>query len=478
MMLVTRSIALATATLGFAVLQEDTPQESTNLAAQTDVLETPAVTIPAPVVATPESRAIDLALCLDTSGSMQGLIESAKQRLWTLVNDLALAEPTPRLRVALLTYGTPTNGEENGYVKIQVPLTEDLDMVSMKLFELTTSGGDEYVSRVTQKAAMELPWSPESKAIKMIVVAGNETAEQDPLVTLEKACGQAIQKGIVVHSLYCAQGGQYAQQRAQGLSNSVATSTPVSPNSQTGTTVVAAPMDPIAQSWKKVAQLADGAFAMIDQNSGVVVIETPMDQELAALSTALNDTYIPYGSDSRWNLSNQCAQDVNAATMNGEAAASRAVAKAGKLYVCGWDLIDAIAQETVKLEDVERDQLPEELREKTDEELKAHIDTLKAKRKETQDKILALNEKREVWLANKRNELGTDESTSFDTPLRKAIRELTLARGFRFPAPKSVAVSEETGADTGGSDSADTGSTAETAPVTEFSKQHEEGRFW
>ena len=39
----------------------------------------------------PATRDIDLAICLDTSGSMTGLIESAKQRLWALVNDLALA---------------------------------------------------------------------------------------------------------------------------------------------------------------------------------------------------------------------------------------------------------------------------------------------------------------------------------------------------------------------------------------------------
>ena len=120
---------------------------------------------------------IDLAICLDTSGSMEGLIESAKQRLFALVNDLAKAEPAPRLRISILTFGSPSNGADNGWVKTVVPLTTDLDLVYMKLFELRTDGGEEYVARVADIAAKQLAWSTEPGALKIIVVAGNESAE-------------------------------------------------------------------------------------------------------------------------------------------------------------------------------------------------------------------------------------------------------------------------------------------------------------
>ena len=98
----------------------------------------------------PAPQAIDLAICLDTSGSMSGLINSAKQKLWDIVNDLAMAEPAPKLRVALLTYGNLGHEAENGWVGVASDLTDDLDVISQKLFALTTNGGTEYVGRVLQ----------------------------------------------------------------------------------------------------------------------------------------------------------------------------------------------------------------------------------------------------------------------------------------------------------------------------------------
>ena len=395
------------------------------------------------------ARDIELAICIDTSGSMDGLIESAKQRLWALVNDLAVAEPTPRLRVALLTYGSPTYGEESGYVAVQVPLTEDLDMVSMKLFELGTNGGDEYVARVTDVATRQLSWSSDPSAVKMIVVAGNEGAEQDPNVTLELACGEAIARGIVVSSLYCRQGG--GQQMAQTVGNA-ANSVPVG---QAGATTATAgpapaplfvPLDEIALGWKKVATLSDGAFAMIDQDSGVVVMETPFDDELVKLSTAINGTYIPYGESGAWSCSNQIAQDANAVGLNNEAAASRAMTKGGSLYVCSWDLVDAIDNEEVTLVEVDRELLAEDLRELDDAALLAMVDTKRTERAKISKRIAEVGLEREAFLETKRAELGIDESKSFDSPIRLALRELAEARGLRFPAAKVAAAPVEAAA--------------------------------
>ena len=83
---------------------------------------------------------------------MQGLIDAARAKLWAVVNDLALARPQPRLRVALLTYGNDGHQAENGWVRLDVPFTTDLDLVSQNLFALTTNGGTELVGRVIQRA--------------------------------------------------------------------------------------------------------------------------------------------------------------------------------------------------------------------------------------------------------------------------------------------------------------------------------------
>ncbi|MCB9915867.1 MAG: VWA domain-containing protein, partial [Planctomycetes bacterium] len=151
----------------------------------------------------PANPLVEIAICLDTSGSMDGLIGSAKQKLWAIVNEFVFAEPMPRLRVALYTYGNDGHSAENGWVNLECPLTEDLDLVSERLFAQTTNGGTELVGRVVNAAAGQLDWSPDPGALKLIVVAGNETADQDTVVSFRDACAGAIARDIMVDAIYC-----------------------------------------------------------------------------------------------------------------------------------------------------------------------------------------------------------------------------------------------------------------------------------
>jgi hypothetical protein len=123
-----------------------------------------------------EDQPVDLVICLDTSNSMDGLIDSAKQKLWDIVNELGRAKPKPHLRVGLYAYGTPGFGAETGYVKKLTDLTDDLDAVYGHLTGLRTDGGTEFVARVVRAAALEQSWSKDKNALKIIVVAGNEAA--------------------------------------------------------------------------------------------------------------------------------------------------------------------------------------------------------------------------------------------------------------------------------------------------------------
>ena len=150
-----------------------------------------------------EGKAIDLVLCLDVSGSMNGLIDSAKIRLWDIVNELARMKPTPNLRVALYSYGATAYPADKGWVRKEVDLTEDLDDVYKMLNALRTGGGDEYVARVTKTALDEQKWSTDKNALKLIFVAGNEPVDQDKQVTLEDVAGNAKRAGVIVNTIYC-----------------------------------------------------------------------------------------------------------------------------------------------------------------------------------------------------------------------------------------------------------------------------------
>ena len=143
---------------------------------------------PAPV---PTEKAIDLVICLDVSGSMNGLIDSAKLRLWDIVNEMARLKPTPNLRVALYSYGHTSYPAANGWVRKDVDLTADLDDVYKALNALTIGGGEEYVARVTQAALTEQKWTADDGALKLIFVCGNEPVNQDKQVSLDSVVAQA-----------------------------------------------------------------------------------------------------------------------------------------------------------------------------------------------------------------------------------------------------------------------------------------------
>ncbi|MCA9291786.1 MAG: VWA domain-containing protein [Phycisphaerales bacterium] len=346
-------------------------------------------------------RAVEIAICLDTSGSMSGLIEAAKQKLWSIVNEFAMAEPAPRLRVALLTYGNNGHSEEDGWVRLDVPLTEDLDRVSQQLFSLTTNGGTELVGRVVNVATGRLDWHPSDDAFKLIIVAGNESADQDTVVAFRDQCRRTIGTGVMINSIYCGD-----------------------------------PTDGLAPAWREVAALADGRFASIDHDHGTVVVATPFDEPLATLSTRLNETYIPYGAAGQTAWANQTAQDNNAQSLNEAAAAERCVTKGNSVVYCNstWDLVDACRNKTVELAEVKVEDLPEAMQAMTLEERAAHVAAMDARRTELQAQIQEIGVKRTAFIAAEVQRQQLDQTKSFDFVIRQAIREQAGTKGFRFPA--------------------------------------------
>lgn len=347
------------------------------------------------------SRLIELALCLDTSGSMNGLIDAARQKLWAIVNDLALAEPTPRLRVALLTFGNDGHPADGGWVRIDASFTEDLDLVSQQLFALTTNGGTELVGRVLSTAEASLDWSARDDVLKLVVVAGNESADQDQVVRYPDACRRLVERGIVVNAIYCGN-----------------------------------PADEIAPGWRQVAQLADGHYAAIDQDHGTVVITTPFDAELAALSSAVNATYLPFGAGGEAKWENQRRQDANAEQCSPAVAASRANTKACTLYTCDWDLVEQVKQGKLELEKVAKEELPEKMRELTPEQQRACIEEAWTTRTRLQQKIQAVSRQRDAYVADEMKKQGMEESSAFDRAVRDALRAQARGKGLEFPQPE------------------------------------------
>lgn len=343
----------------------------------------------------PVKPVVQMAIVLDTSNSMDGLIDQARSQLWKVVNELATTKrdgQSPSLQVALYEYGNDGLDAGEGYVRQVLPLTDDLDAVSEKLFGLRTNGGSEFCGHVIQSAVEGLQWSEVKGAYKTIFIAGNEAFSQGS-IDYRKSCAAAIARGIMVNTIHCG-------------------------DEQTG----------IQTGWRDGATLADGAFMCIDQNHAIVAIAAPQDEEIARLSGALNETYLAYGVEGDAYALRQEAQDLAAASQPAAAAAGapvqRALAKASTLYTnASWDLIDAMKKGTVKLEDLKEAELPEAMRDMTAEERKAHVEEQAAKRQEIQKQIQALNAEREKFVAEKRKEQAGDPVDTLDAAMINAVRE-------------------------------------------------------
>jgi hypothetical protein len=361
--------------------------------------ETPAVqsVVEAPV-AEPKPL-VQMAILLDTSGSMSGLIDQARAELWSIVNEFILAERggrQPEIQVALYEYGNTRLPSESGWIRQIVPFTTDLDKISEELFALTTSGGEEYCGWVIREAMQKLAWSASPEDLKVIFIAGNEPFTQGP-VNYREVCKAAIAKGIIVNTIHC--GGE--QEGIEG-------------------------------KWKDGAVLADGRHLNINQNQQVAHIPAPQDREIADLGLQLNSTYVPFGTEGHTAQERQMAQDNNAANLSPEAGVSRVLTKASRNYTnSNWDLVDAVRTNQVDLGKIKVVDLPRNMQQMSAEERDAYVATKARERAEIQAKIQKLNEQRNQFVAEEMKKGGAQTDT-LGAAIKQAVREQAAGKNYTF----------------------------------------------
>ncbi|MFN8258853.1 MAG: vWA domain-containing protein [Bacteroidales bacterium] len=345
-----------------------------------------------------EKAKVQIALLLDVSNSMDGLIDQAKSQLWKIVNDLALAEyngQTPDLQIALYEYGNDGLPSSEGYIRQVSMFTTDLDKISEDLFALKTNGGSEFCGQVIDVSLKQLSWTTSNQDLKMIFIAGNEPFTQGG-VDYKESCKKAISKGIIVNTIFC---GNYDE----GVST----------------------------FWKDGADVADGKYMNIDQNIKEVYIASPYDDQIMKLNNQLNQTYIGYGSSGQALKERQVTQDNNAGAMSEEVQLNRAVSKSQKAYSNeSWDLVDAYKKDEKKIENLSDDELPKELKGKSKAEIKTFLDQKQKERDKIQKEINDLNEKRTKYVAEKKKEMANDNT--LDAVMIKAVREQAVKKNYKF----------------------------------------------
>ena len=344
-----------------------------------------------------DAPVIEFAICLDTSGSMNNLIDEARIHLWGIVDDLSRLEPTPQVRVALLSYGSSQNPRDSGWIRINRPLTEDLDAVSQTLFDLKTGGSEEYVERVIRVALNQLAWSEDDDAIRMIFVMGNEEADQDQAIDAVDLASDANRLEIAVHPIFV--GGRAGKNY---------------------------------ETWRLLGEELGVQVATLRPGKVPEGPATPVDNELAALGQQMSTTYVPFGEDAADSAENQALQDKNVASLGVSVAASRAITKAGPLYQGDWDLVDAVDSGRVILEDVPEEQLPANMRAMTLVERDDYIFQLAEQRQVLKDRIRKLGFQRDEYFDAKRQAGIKSPGDDLRSLIRRTVQEQAKAQGIDF----------------------------------------------
>ncbi|KIC94848.1 hypothetical protein OI18_10040 [Flavihumibacter solisilvae] len=344
------------------------------------------------IAMTAEPSKIQVAILLDVSNSMDGLIEQAKAQLWNMVSVLGKAKcdgQAPRVELALYEYGRLTNKVGKGYVEQISPFTTDLDLVSRNLFRLNTNGGDEYCGQVMLTSLSELPWSGGNNNYKVIFIAGNEDFLQGS-IPFTKACVLAKQKGVIVNTIYCGD-------RMQG----------------------------IREHWNLGSECGNGSYTFINSDARIQDIATPYDQPLIELNEKLNKTYVGYGRKAAEGKAMQEQVDQANYKVHSSVAVKRISVKGKKeLYRNdSWDLVDAEAANPGFVTTVKPGDLPDTLKGKSPEEIKKYIHTLSADRDRIQKEIAALSVKREAFLTQARSENSSNTDQTLETEVEKIIRQ-------------------------------------------------------
>lgn len=348
------------------------------------------------------SPAIDAVFVLDTTGSMSGLIQTAKEKIWSIASTMGSAEVAPTLRIGLVAF----RDRGDDYVIERTDLSGDLDSVYARLMQLEAGGGGdgpESVNAALASAVDRMSWSDTSNAYRAVFLVGDSPPHMDYAdeERYPAILARARQQGIVVNAIQC--GSQAAT---------------VAP-------------------WSDIARLGGGQYFQVEQGGGAISMQSPYDSELAELSARLDRTRVFFGTPEERE-----AMDAREEYATSIAAAAPAAAKAqrglfnltstGKSSLLGQkELVDAVATGSVDLDELDDAELPAALREMTASERKARIDALVAERADIESSMRALAEQRDAWVRSELETRGGGEE-SLEQKLYDTVAEQAKVAGLVY----------------------------------------------
>jgi len=340
---------------------------------------------------------VEVVFCLDTTGSMSGLIDAAKQKIWAISNQIASGNPTPRVKIGLVAY----RDRRDAYVTKITDLTDDLDAIHSELMSFRAQGGGDFPESVNQalnEAVTKISWGKNKKSLKIIFLVGDAPPHMDypDDVKYPETCKLAAGSGIIINTIQC---GHHADTR---------------------------------NHWEKICRLAEGSYVQIDAKGGpIVTVATPFDAELARINTELSRKTLVYG-DERRQVTGKKQVEANVALPKA-AAADRAAFYANSMRGASYDLLECLKNKKVKLEEIKKEHLPAELQKLDLKGQRAYLEKLDKERSELNQKARDLDKKRASYIAKKQAEDDRNRARdSFDNRVLNILQRQAMRANIRY----------------------------------------------
>ncbi len=345
---------------------------------------------------------IEVVFILDTTSSMSGLIQAAKDKIWSIANSMASAQQNPDIRMGLVAF----RDRGDAYVTQVFDLSSDLDAMYAQLMDFRAEGGGdapESVNQALHDAIHQIGWSQDDSVYKVAFLVGDAPPHMDYQddIKYPLTLAMAADKGIVVNTI---QSGRHQLTRP---------------------------------AWQKIAALGKGEYFQVEDSGNAIAIATPFDAELSSLSAELEDTRLYFG-DAEMKKEQAAKLDAGKKLreeLSEEALARRATFNASasgrKNFLGQSELVDAITSGRVDLDDIEPEELPTSLQ-ALEPVQQMNVITEKArKRKDLQQRIRELSESRDRYLEAEVEAAG-GAADSLDEKIYRAVRDQAASVGLTY----------------------------------------------
>ena len=330
-----------------------------------------------------KTKDVEIVFCLDATGSMSGLIGTAKEKIWDIVSELAQSGDVDNLKLGMVFY----RDRGDGFVTKQIALTTDLDEVYSDLLEINAAGGGdtpESVNQALHEAISDMKWSTKANTYRTIFVVGDCPPHMDYQddVKYTESCKQAAKKGITINTI------------------------------KLGTSCKSA-----IYHFKQMANCTNGEFMQLDQNASDIVIATPYDDEIYKVSQSIDNSRMYYGNETEQAVNyNKKAKSMEvyekSTKTSNSARADYKMSKSGrKSWMGDKEIISDYAEGKIDLEEIAEDELPKELKGKSKTVLKTELEKLTKERKKKEKQLIELSEKRKQFIKEKKKELSSDKAS-------------------------------------------------------------------